>query len=231
MTANDADSARDVIILRRLDENETEQLDGTVGTGEMFFSPDGSSIAFFADGKLKRASVNGGSVVTLADAPTPAAGSGFPTAPSSFRRSTPPVYGGLPRAGGAPEVVLAVDPERDERTFRFPHATPDGEIVLFTVGALDSPNNYNDAAIDVFSLETGERRTAIEHASMARFASRDRIVFARSGDLYAIDFDPDRLKRWARRCRSSRMSEATPRAAPGISRSRPTALLLGWRVR
>jgi serine/threonine-protein kinase len=28
---------------------------------------------------------------------------------------------------------------------------------------------------------------------MARFASRDRIVFARSGDLYAIDFDPDRL--------------------------------------
>ena len=29
---------------------------------------------------------------------------------------------------------------------------------------------------------------------MARFAGRDRIVFARSGDLYAIDFDPDRLE-------------------------------------
>ena len=194
MTANDADSARDVIILRRLDENETEQLDGTVGTGEMFFSPDGLSIGFFADGKLKRASVNGGSVVTLADAPTPRGGVWLPDGTILF---SPEYATGLWRvaeSGGAPEMAIAVDLELDERTFRFPHATPDGEIVLFTVGALDSPNDYNDATISVFSLKTGERRKAIERASMARFAGRDRIVFSRSGDLYAIDFDPDRLQ-------------------------------------
>ena len=193
MTATDADTARDVIILRRLDENDSEQLDGTAGTGEMFFSPDGSSIAFFADGKLKRASILGGSVVTIADAPNPRGGVWLPDGTILF---SPEYATGLWRVadtGGAPEVKLAVDPERDERTFRFPHATPDGEIVLFTVGALDSPNNYNDASIDVYSLETGVRRTVIERASMARFASRDRIVFARSGDLYAVDFDPDRL--------------------------------------
>ncbi len=193
MTATDADTARDVIILRRLDENDSEQLDGTAGTGEMFFSPDGSSIAFFADGKLKRASILGGSVVTIADAPNPRGGVWLPDGTILF---SPEYATGLWRVadtGGAPEVKLAVDPERDERTFRFPHATPDGEIVLFTVGALDSPNNYNDASIDVYSLETGLRRTVIERASMARFASGDRIVFARSGDLYAVDFDPDRL--------------------------------------
>jgi serine/threonine-protein kinase len=194
MTANDADSARDVIILRRLEENESEKLDGTVGTGEMFFSPDGSSIGFFADGKLKRASVNGGSVVTLADAPTPRGGVWLPDGTILY---SPEYATGLWRVaenGGAPEMLLAVDPERGERTLRFPHATPDGEIALFTVGALDSPNDYSGAAIAVASLETGERRTVIERASMARFAGRDRIVFARSGDLYAIDFDPDRLQ-------------------------------------
>ena len=166
MTATDADTARDVIILRRLDENDSEQLDGTAGTGEMFFSPDGSSIAFFADGKLKRASILGGSVVTIADAPNPRGGVWLPDGTILF---SPEYATGLWRVadtGGAPEVELAVDPERDERTFRFPHATPDGEIVLFTVGALDSPNNYNDASIDVYSLETGatpHRDRACQH--------------------------------------------------------------------
>ena len=194
MAATDADSARDVIILRHLDENESEQLDGTVGTGEMFFSPDGASIAFFADGKLKRASVHGGSVATIADAPTPRGGVWLPDGTILF---SPEYDTGLWRvadSGGTPELLLDVEAELGERTFRFPHATPDGEIVLFTVGALDSPNDYEDAAIAVYSLKTGARRTVIERATMARFAGRDRIVFARAGDLYAIDFDPDRLE-------------------------------------
>ena len=194
MTANDDDSVRDVIVLRSLDDNESEKLDGTVGTGEMFFSPDGSSIAFFSDGKLKRASINGGSVVTLADAPTPRGGVWLPDGTLLY---SPEYATGLWRvadSGGAPEMLFDVDPEHGERTFRFPHATPDGEIVLFTVGTLESPNDYSGAAIAVASLETGERRTVIERASMARFAGRDRIVFARSGDLYAIDFDADHLQ-------------------------------------
>jgi serine/threonine-protein kinase len=194
MTANDAEAVRDVIILRHLDQNEVVQLDGTEGTGEMFFSPDGSSLAFFADGKLKRTSIHGGSVVTLADAPNPRGGVWLPDGNILFA----PVYAGglwlVSDTGGEAELVLDVDEERDERTFRFPHATPDGEIVLFTVGVLDSPNNYDDAVIEAYSLRTGERRMVIERANMARFVSRERIVFARSGDLYAIDFDPDSLQ-------------------------------------
>jgi len=194
MTANDADSVSDVIVLRHLDQNEVVQLDGTEGAGEMFFSPDGSSLAFFADGELKRASIHGGSVVTLADAPNPRGGVWLPDGNILFA----PLYASglwlVPDTGGEAEMVLDVDQERDERTLRFPHATPDGEVVLFTVGVLDSPNNYDDAVIKAYSFRTGERRTVIERANMARFASRDRIVFARSGNLYAIGFDPDRLQ-------------------------------------
>jgi serine/threonine-protein kinase len=194
MTANDAEAVRDVIVLRHLDQNEVVQLDGTEGAGEMFFSPDGSSLAFFADGKLKRASIHGGSVVTIADAPNPRGGVWLPDGNILFA----PMYASglwmVSDTGGEAEMVLDVDEERGERTFRFPHATPDGEIALFTVGVLDSPNNYDDAVIEAYSLRTGERRRLIERANMARFASRDRIVFARSGDLYAIAFDPDRLQ-------------------------------------
>jgi serine/threonine-protein kinase len=192
MTASDPESARDVIILRQLEQNDIVRLEGTQGTGEMFFSPDGSSVGFFADGKLKRAAVSGGSVVTLADAPNPRGGVWLRDGTIIF---APEYASGLWRvseSGGEADLVVDVDAEHNERTLRFPHATPDGEIVLFTIGSLDSPNNYDDAAIAVYSLRTGERSTVIERANMARFVGRDRIVFARAGDLYAVNFDPDR---------------------------------------
>jgi len=194
MTATDPEVARDVIILRHLDHDQVVQIEGTEGAGEMFFSPDGGSVGFFSEGKLKRASIFGGSVVTVADAPNPRGGTWLPDGTIVF---SPEYASGLWRVadtGGAAEVVLEVDAERGERTFRFPDATPDGEIVLFTVGTIDSPNNYDEAGIDAYSLKTGAHRRVIEHANMARFATRDRIVFARAGDLYAVDFDPDRLE-------------------------------------
>jgi len=194
MTATDAEASRDVIVLRHLDQNELVQLEGTEGTGEMFFSPDGSSIGFFADGKLKRASVNGGSVVTVADAPNPRGGVWLPDGTIVY---SPEYTSGLWRVadtGGSAEEVIGVDSDRGERTFRFPDATPDGEIVLFTVGNADSPNNYDESVIVVFSLKTGIRQTVIERANMARFAGRDRIIFVRTGNLYRIDFDPERLE-------------------------------------
>jgi hypothetical protein len=183
-----------VIVLRRLDEGDAVQLDDTEGAGEIFFSPDGSSIGFFADAKLKRVSVAGGSAVTIADAPNPRGGVWLPDGTILYS----PLYAsGLWRiavSGGVAEEVLKVDEAAGERTLRFPHATPDGEIVLFTVGFTNSPNNYEDASIDVYSFETGVRRRVIERATMARFVSRDRIIFARMGDLFAIDFDPGRLE-------------------------------------
>jgi len=194
MVATDVDSARDTIVVRRLGEGDAVKLDDTAGAGEMFFSPDGSSIGFFADGKLKRVPLDGGSAVTIADAPNPRGGVWLPDDTILYSPMYATGLWRIPVSGGVTEEVLEIDEERGERSFRFPHATPDGEIVLFTVGLARSPNNYEEATIDVYSFATNERRTVIESATMARFAGRERIVFARLGDLYAIDFDPDRLE-------------------------------------
>ncbi|HSN55133.1 MAG TPA: protein kinase, partial [Candidatus Sulfomarinibacteraceae bacterium] len=194
MTVSDPTMAADVIVVRHLGFDEVVRVDGTESSGEMFFSPDGSSLGFFADGKLKRTSIRGGSVVTLADAPTPRGGVWLSDGTILFSPRYDSGLWKVPETGGVQELVIGLDEERGERTFRFPHATPDGDLVLFTVGSLDSPNNYDEAFIDVYSLESGERRTAIERASMARFASRELIVFTRSGELYAVRFDPDTLR-------------------------------------
>jgi len=47
----------------------TTSLEGTEGASYPFWSPDGKSIGFFADGKLKRVDVTGGQSQVLCDAP------------------------------------------------------------------------------------------------------------------------------------------------------------------
>ena len=57
------------LFTRRLDQSTSLALEGTDGALSFFFSPDSSSLAFFAQDKLKRISLDGGSVITICDAP------------------------------------------------------------------------------------------------------------------------------------------------------------------
>ena len=56
------------IYVRPLDQLQATALSGTENARDPFFSPDGQWIGFFAEGKLKKISVQGGAVVTLCDA-------------------------------------------------------------------------------------------------------------------------------------------------------------------
>src|SRR6185436_14327154 len=50
---------------RRLDQAETTEITGTDGARYPFFSPDGQTVAFYAQGKLKKVSLAGGGVVAI----------------------------------------------------------------------------------------------------------------------------------------------------------------------
>src|SRR5262249_25135274 len=63
-----------VLYIRDMRTGRVAPLPGTEGGHTPFFSPDGVSIGFFADGKLKRISSGGGSLITLTDAPVPYGG-------------------------------------------------------------------------------------------------------------------------------------------------------------
>jgi DNA-binding winged helix-turn-helix (wHTH) protein len=56
------------IYVRSLDQLQAGVLAGTEGAYDHFFSPDGQWLGFFADGKLKKISAQGGAVVVLCDA-------------------------------------------------------------------------------------------------------------------------------------------------------------------
>ena len=74
LVATGADQKRRIYV-RSLDQLQATALSGTENALDPFFSPDGQWIGFFADGKLKKISVQGGAAVTLCDAPNDRGGS------------------------------------------------------------------------------------------------------------------------------------------------------------
>ncbi|HSC27216.1 MAG TPA: protein kinase [Vicinamibacterales bacterium] len=65
-----ADAFGSVIYIRQLDRLDAQRLPGTEGGQSPFFSPDGRSVAFFADGALKKVATDGGQVTSICAAPT-----------------------------------------------------------------------------------------------------------------------------------------------------------------
>ncbi len=182
------------LFLRNLDNLEAIPIQGTEDGGSPFFSPDGRWIGFFGGGKLKKISTGGGAPITLADAPDNRGGT---WGPEGFIVFTPIATSGLMRvseAGGLLEPVTVPDSSRKERTHRWPHFLPDGSAVIFTVGTRESPDYYEEATIESVNLKTGVRKALVSGASTAHYVETGHLLFSKSGVLYAVSFDPNRLE-------------------------------------
>jgi len=179
------------LYVRARDEGESRPLPGTDGASNPVFSPDDRWIAFFAGNLLKKTSLDG-TVIALAPV-NDARG-------VSWAGDRSLVYTGeaigpvqtISADGGTPRPVTSVDTAGGERSHRWPEALPGGKTVLFTVGTIASPDNYDASAIDAVDIASGARRTVLEGAAMARYVPPGYLVFARAGVLHAVVFDADR---------------------------------------
>jgi len=182
------------LLLRRIDAWISTPIDGTERALDPAISPDGRRISFVADRELKVVSVGGGSptlVTRIADDPR-----GHSWATDDSFVLTPNTGSPLARVGLSNEErvwLTELDADRIERTHRWPQALPGGKAAIFTVGRLDSPDNYEEARIDAVDFATGRRVTLVDTASMARYAPSGHLVFHRGGDLFAAPFDIERL--------------------------------------
>ena len=184
------------IHLHSFERMETMAIPGTEGAYQPFFSPDGRWIGYFvgaADGELKKISIDGGAPIVLTNARFVRGATWgvdgyiyFAEIGSSLSR--------VSANGGDAEPVTALITEERERSHRWPEALPGGDALIFTVAVGDDPSSYEDSRIDVVTLANGERRSLIERATMARYASSGHLVFARDGALFAAPFDRDSLR-------------------------------------
>ena len=180
------------IYVRSLDELEATALSGTENGQDPFFSPDGQWIGFFADGKLKKISVQGVAAVRVCDAVSGHGGSWSEDGTIVF---TPDVRGALFKvssAGGTAQPLTALDQQAGEVTQRWPQVLPGGKAVLFTSNT--HGGNYEDADIVAYSMSSGQRKTVQHGGFYARYVPTGHVVYMHDGTLFAVPFDLKRLE-------------------------------------
>ena len=169
--------------LRSVDQLQAIQVSGTEEEARgPFFSADGQSIGFWAAGQLKKVSVNGGALVTLADVALNPSGPSW-GADDMILYGQPEGIMQVSGASGTPELLIPVE----EGEVHGPQMLPGGEWVLFTLAAGQA--SWDEAQIVVQSATTGERIVLIDGGQDGRYLSTGHLVYLLNNVLFAVPFD------------------------------------------
>src|SRR5262249_41897183 len=101
----------------------------------------------------------------------------------------------IPASGGSSRAVTTLDQSKQERTHRWPALMADQKTVLFNVGSVAHPNDYDDATIEAVNLETGKRQLVVQGGRMPQYvAATSDLLFVRGKIVYAVKVDPQTLQ-------------------------------------
>jgi eukaryotic-like serine/threonine-protein kinase len=178
-------SGRRVLYVRALDSLEPRPLPGTENALYPFWSPDGRSLGFFTQTKLKRIDLAGGSPRDLASVADPRGGTWSPEGVIVYG---PDPGSGLLRIladGGEAGPVTRLDASRQETSHRWPSFLPDGKHFFY----LDrSPLPKDRLRVEVGSID-GKTKVRVLEADSGAVYTRGRIYFMRQTTLMAQPFD------------------------------------------
>jgi Tol biopolymer transport system component/predicted Ser/Thr protein kinase len=179
------------LFARRLDQLQATELGETQGATSPFFSPDGRWVAFFAQGALKKVSVDGGSAITLCPASATFTGGSWGEDGNIIAALVPAgPLSRIPAGGGAPTPVTEL--AHGEATHRWPQILPGGKAVLFTAHTMIG-GGFEGANIEVTSLQDGRRKTLQRGATYGRYLSSGHLIYVNRGTLFAVPFSLDTL--------------------------------------
>ena len=186
-------AGRGPIKLRRLDELAGRTI--AMG-GAPFFSPDGSSIGFFAPGRIFRVAAGGGTPVEVAriEAEFYGAADWGPQGEIVYATTTPDGSHALvrvPAGGGRPSTIATLEAQTEPAYWLTPQWIDDGKHLLCTV-ARSLPSGIRFEA-GLVSVSTGAWRSLLDDARHARLFD-DILVYWRQNGLFAVRFDRDRLQ-------------------------------------
>ena len=182
--------ARMQIWLRRLDEEEARPVAGTEGAENPFWSPDGRSLAFFAQSRLKRIELESGAVQIVCDAELGRGGAWGQEGVILFAGIAPGALSRVAASGGAPVAATKLDSTRGDVLHRWPQFLPDGKrFVVFVSTA--SPET---TGIYLGSLGSLELKLLQPCREAGQFLPPDRLLYARGDALVAQRLDLDRAQ-------------------------------------
>jgi serine/threonine-protein kinase len=179
-----AGAGANLLATRLMDQSKPTILSGTENAVDPFFSPDGQWIGFSADAHLRKVSIQGGAPTTLCDAPAMRGAVWGEDGNIVFGVAGGAPLARVPSTGGTPQNITK--PAEKGRSQRWPQILPGGQAILFTG---DAPGSFDDAAIEVLILKTGEIKTVQRGGYFGRYLPSGHLVYIRQGTLFAVPFD------------------------------------------
>ena len=173
------------LIVRRLDQPNATELQGSQGATVPFFSPDGRWVGFLSGANANKISVDGGAAVPLGDGTGVSRASwgengGIFTHGSKILR--------IPNGGGPPETIA--ESRNGELSLFSPELLPGGNAVLF---AADNPGAVDKTTIEVVTLADRQRKLLVSGGASPRYLSTGNaaghLVYVNGATLFAIPFD------------------------------------------
>jgi Tol biopolymer transport system component/tRNA A-37 threonylcarbamoyl transferase component Bud32 len=166
---------------RRLDQFESVAIPDSEGAVFPFFSPNGEWIAFFNQGKLKKAPSIGGVPIVITEVPTFFGGTWTPqdvivAAVPTFGLATVSANGG----------TLQKVPMNTKENFypEGPIWMAGGEWIAFTDYLAEQ------RTVTLMKLNTGEVKTVLKAAQAASYVA-GHLVYYQGGALWAVPFEPN----------------------------------------
>jgi Tol biopolymer transport system component len=185
-TAAGADG-KTTLWVRHMNFLEAHALPGTEGAIFPFWSPDGRSLGFFAESKLKTIDLNGGAPLVVGDAPFGRGGAWAQGGVILFTPSTQSPLMRVSATGGTPVPVTKLDLAQ-HTSHRWPFFLPDGKHFLYLAIHHDSTRAANNT-LYYASLDGRENRQLFRSQSNAVYGS-GFVLFARGDQLMVQTFDP-----------------------------------------
>jgi Tol biopolymer transport system component len=174
--------------LRPLDSSSARPVPGTEGADTPFWSADGLSVGFFANGKLKTVELSNGHILTLCDAPSNAGGAWNQQGLILFIPDF--TSGGLyqiPALGGSPKPVLNLDKSRIQG-YGWPNFLSDGRHFIYSAYGSEAAQGTYFASLD------GRENKLMMHSTGNTGVSSGFLFYPQSAgsstDLMAVAFAP-----------------------------------------
>ena len=175
------------IWIRHLGSLDPVRLPGTEGVQRPFWSPDSTYLAYFADGRLKKIAVSGGSPQLIAEDVGGDDGAWSAAGVILFDGDGPSIRR-VPDSGGVPTVAMTPVESDKEVDVSWPFFLPDGRHYLFLANA----GNGGTRRLKVASIDS-ETSTFLANVESRIEYSVGHVFYVGQQTLMARPFSPNTL--------------------------------------
>ncbi|MGC2245122.1 MAG: protein kinase [Terriglobales bacterium] len=186
----DENSAMPMLFVQRVGSPNVTPLPGTQGASYPFWSPDNAYVGFFANGKLEKMAISGGTPQVLA---TALAARGGAWGSNGVILYSPDAQSPIQRinadgTGMAPVTQNIRAPE--DQSHRWPLFLPDGDHFLFWAGNFGNLKDDRDSGIYLTSLAGKERKLVVLCHSSFGYDAHHLFYADEQRQLVRLAFDP-----------------------------------------